>query len=116
MKAGKRPRVFKAGEQKRDFVHVDDVVNCTLLAMNSGKSGVFNAGSGEARSFNDVISVLNHEMETNLKPEYIENPFAFFQPFTQADLARSKSELGYVPKYDLEKGVKQYVNWLEGRK
>ena len=116
MKAGKRPRVFKSGEQKRDFVHVDDVVNCTLLAMNSGKSGVFNAGSGEARSFNDVISVLNHEMDTNLKPEYIENPFAFFQPFTQADLARSKSELGYVPKYDLEKGVKQYVNWLEGRK
>jgi len=37
MKSGKRPRVFKAGEHKRDFVHVDDVVNCTLLAMNSGK-------------------------------------------------------------------------------
>ncbi|MBP9891384.1 MAG: ADP-glyceromanno-heptose 6-epimerase [Planctomycetes bacterium] len=113
MKAGKRPRVFKSGEHKRDFVHVDDVVNCTLLAMNGGKSGVFNAGSGEARSFNDVISVLNHEMETNFKPEYIENPFAFFQPFTQADLTRSTGELGYKPKYNLESGIKQYVAWLE---
>lgn len=113
MKAGKKPRVFKHGEQKRDFVHVDDVVNCTLLAMNSGKSGVFNAGSGEARSFNDVISILNHEMQTNLKPEYIDNPFAFFQPFTQADLTRSTRELGYKPKYNLEAGIKQYVAWLE---
>ncbi|MBE7492504.1 MAG: ADP-glyceromanno-heptose 6-epimerase [Planctomycetes bacterium] len=113
MKAGKRPRVFKHGEQKRDFVHVDDAVQCTLLAMHSGKPGVFNTGSGAAQTFNDVISELNKALGTSLLPEYIENPYAFFQPFTQADLARSRAELGYDPKFPLAAGVARYVEWLK---
>ncbi|MBK8206065.1 MAG: ADP-glyceromanno-heptose 6-epimerase [Planctomycetes bacterium] len=114
MKQGKRPRVFKSGEQKRDFVHVDDAVECTLLAMDSGKSGVFNTGSGEARTFNELIAELNKAMGTKLEPEYIDNPYAFFQPFTQADLTRSKAELGYTPKHTLASGIKSYVDWLKG--
>ena len=115
MKAGKNPRVFKSGEQMRDFVHVDDAVECTLLAMQSAKPGVFNTGSGEARSFNDVIAGLNKALNLKLDPEYIDNPFPFFQPFTQADLTRSKTELGYEPKFNLDSGIAQYVNWLESR-
>jgi ADP-L-glycero-D-manno-heptose 6-epimerase len=113
MKAGKRPRVFKNGDQKRDFVHVDDAVQCTLLAMDSGKPGVFNTGSGEARSFNELIAELNATLGTKLEPEYIENPFPFFQPFTQADLTRSKAELGYEPKYNLATGIRAYVAWMK---
>jgi ADP-L-glycero-D-manno-heptose 6-epimerase len=113
MKAGKRPRVFKNGDQKRDFVHVDDAVQCTLLAMDSGKPGVFNTGSGEARSFNELIAELNGALGTKLEPEYIDNPYPFFQPFTQADLTRSKAELGYEPKYNLATGIRAYVAWLK---
>lgn len=113
MSAGKRPRVFKSGEQKRDFVHVDDAVDCTLRAMAAGKPGVFNTGSGEARSFNDVIAGLNKALGTKLEAEYIDNPFAFFQPFTQADLSRSRAELGYDPRYKLDNGIADYVKWLE---
>jgi ADP-L-glycero-D-manno-heptose 6-epimerase len=113
MKAGKRPRVFKNGDQKRDFVHVDDAVQCTLLAMDSGKPGVFNTGSGEARSFNELIAELNAALDAKLEPEYIENPYPFFQPFTQADLTRSKAELGYEPKYNLATGIRAYVAWLK---
>ena len=115
MTAGKRPRVFKNGEQKRDFVHVDDAVTNTMLAMHSAKPGVFNTGSGEARSFNDVIEQLNKALGTTLEPEYIDNPFPFFQPFTQADLTRSREELGYEPKYNLDTGIADYVNWLKGK-
>jgi ADP-L-glycero-D-manno-heptose 6-epimerase len=115
MKEGKRPQVFKSGEQKRDFVHVDDAVECTLRAMDSGKPGVFNTGSGEARSFNDLIAELNAALGKALLPKYIDNPFAFFQPFTQADLKRSTDELGYKPKYNLASGVKAYVEWLKER-
>lgn len=113
MMAGENPRVFKNGEQKRDFVHVDDAVECTLLAMNSAKSGVFNTGSGEASSFNEVIEQLNRALGTSLEPEYIDNPFPFFQPYTRADLTRSTSELGYEPKYNLEDGIAAYIQWLE---
>ena len=116
MKAGKRPRVFKSGEQQRDFVHVDDAVQNTMLAMHGAKAGVFNTGSGEAKSFNDVIEQLNKALGTKLEAEYIDNPFPFFQPFTQADLSRSKAELGYEPKYNLETGIAAYVKWLEGER
>lgn len=115
MKAGQNPKVFKIGEQSRDFVYVDDCVACTLAAMNGGKPGIFNTGSGTARTFNDVIEILNKELGTSLEADYIENPFKFFQPFTQADLTRSKEELGYEPKYTLESGIKAYVEWLEAR-
>ncbi|MBX3474685.1 MAG: ADP-glyceromanno-heptose 6-epimerase [Planctomycetes bacterium] len=113
MKAGKQPRVFKHGEHKRDFVHVADAVHCTLLAMNSSKAGVFNTGSGVAQTFNDVIAELNTALGTKLQPDYIDNPFPFFQPFTQADLARSRSELGYDPKFKLAAGIADYVAWLK---
>src|SRR6185436_16480519 len=53
MKAGKRPRVFKHGEQKRDFVYVKDVVALTMGALSAPKSGIYNCGSGQAFSFNE---------------------------------------------------------------
>jgi ADP-L-glycero-D-manno-heptose 6-epimerase len=115
MRSGARPRVFRAGEQKRDFVHVDDAVECTLLAMHSGRPGVFNTGSGQARSFNELIAQLNKAMGTALEPEYVENPYPFFQPHTQADLTRSNEVLGYQPKYDLEQGIFRYVDWLKSQ-
>lgn len=115
MKTGENPRVFKHGEQSRDFVYVDDAVECTLRAMAGGTSGIFNTGSGEARTFNDVIGQLNKALGTSLDPEYIDNPYPFFQPFTQADLTRSRDELGYEPKYSLDDGIAVYVKWLEER-
>ncbi len=116
MKAGQNPKVFKSGEQSRDFVHVDDCVDCTLGAMGGMKQGIFNTGSGIAHTFNDVIEILNKELGTSLEADYIENPFKFFQPFTQADLTRSKEELGYEPKHTLETGIKAYVEWLESKR
>src|SRR4029078_5142882 len=50
MRAGKRPRIFTAGEQKRDFVYIDDVVDANLAAMKSKVSGVFNSGAGRSWS------------------------------------------------------------------
>lgn len=113
MKAGKRPRIFKFGDQKRDFVHVADVVNATILASERGKGRVYNAGSGAARSFNDVVKALNAAMRTTLKPEYFDNPYAFYQDFTQADVTRAAEDLGYRPAYELLRGVADYVRWLE---
>ena len=113
MKAGKRPRVFTPGQQKRDFVHVDDAVRATILAAEKGKDAVYNVGSGAARSFNDVISALNAALRTSLKPDYFENPYAFYQDFTEADLSRSKEDLGYQPSFDLVRGISDYVRRLE---
>jgi ADP-L-glycero-D-manno-heptose 6-epimerase len=112
MKSGQRPRIFKHGEQQRDFVYVKDVVEGSIRALEATQSGIYNLGSGQARSFNDLIDVLNRSLGTDLKPDYIENPHAHYQNFTQADLASVRGSLGYEPKYPLEAGVADYMKWL----
>ena len=116
MKAGKRPRVFKNGEQQRDFVYVKDIVKINLCALANGKeTGVFNAATGVPRDYNAIIDNLNKALGTNLEPEYIDNPYPFFQLKTQADITQSKLKLGYEPDYTLEKGIADYVSILEGK-
>jgi ADP-L-glycero-D-manno-heptose 6-epimerase len=115
IKQGKRPRIFKWGEQKIDFVYVKDAVDATILSMNAPNSTVYNVGSGEARSFNEVIALLNKNLGTDFEPEYFDCPYDFYQEYTQADMTKIKEELGFVPKYTLEKGIKEYTDILEGR-
>ena len=108
MIAGKRPRIFTDGEQKRDFVYIDDVIAANLAAANSRTSGVFNVGSGAAATFNQVVEQLNRVLRTDLQPDYFENPYSFFQTHTEADLTQSRRVLGYNPKFDLKKGIDAY--------
>lgn len=115
MKSGKRPRVFRAGEQKRDFVYVKDVVAMTIAALGAPKSGVYNCGSGRATTFNEVIQHLNKALGTKLEPDYFENPYSFYQPHTEADMTLAKNDLKYSPEYPPERGIPDYVAILEGR-
>jgi ADP-L-glycero-D-manno-heptose 6-epimerase len=112
MKAGQRPRIFKVGEQKRDFVYVKDVVEGSIRALEAKESGIYNLGSGKARSFNELIAVLNKCLGTNFQPDYIDNPHAHYQNFTEADLCRVRGALGYEPRFSLERGVADYMAWL----
>jgi len=112
MKAGQQPRIFKNGEQKRDFVYVKDAVQGSIRALDAQTSGIYNLGTGQARSFNELVDVLNKCLGTNFRPDYIENPHAHYQNFTQADLTNARSALGYEPRFPLEDGVRDYVKWL----
>lgn len=115
MRAGKNPRVFTPGTQRRDFVYIDDVVQANLKAMAltshgspPAKSHVFNVGAGNSWSFNEVISELNKVLGTNLPPEYFENPYAFTQDHTEANLDHARDVLGYKPKFSLAQGISAY--------
>jgi ADP-L-glycero-D-manno-heptose 6-epimerase len=108
MRAGKRPRIFTAGEQKRDFVYVDDAVQANVAAMNAKQPGVFNAGAGRSWSFNQVVAELNRVLKTDLPPEYFDNPYSFTQDWTETDQTLAKRVLGYEPKFDLARGIDAY--------
>jgi ADP-L-glycero-D-manno-heptose 6-epimerase len=119
MKAGKRPRVFTAGVQKRDFVSIEDVIQVNLLAMgvtsplHSPLAEVFNVGSGRAHSFNEVIAGLNGALGTKLEPDYFPNPYAFFQNHTEADISETTRVLGYKPRYtNVAEGIGAYMRAL----
>ncbi|RTZ70118.1 MAG: ADP-glyceromanno-heptose 6-epimerase [Aquificaceae bacterium] len=114
MMKGEKPRLFKWGEQKRDFIYVKDVIKANLLAMEKEVRGIFNVGTGKARSFNELVEILNAVLGTSLETEYFDNPYSFYQNYTEADLTKSKTELGFSPSWSLEEGVKDYVeNFLK---
>jgi ADP-L-glycero-D-manno-heptose 6-epimerase len=114
MKTGQRPRIFKHGEQKRDFVYVKDIVEGSILALDASTSGIYNLGTGQARSFNELVDILNKCLGTNFQPDYIDNPHAHYQNFTQADLTNARNALDYKPQFPLEDGVRDYMQWLYG--
>jgi ADP-L-glycero-D-manno-heptose 6-epimerase len=113
MKAGRRPRVFKFGEQMRDFVYVKDLVRANLNALDARRSCVCNAATGKPCNFNEVIEALNKAMKTDLAPEYFDNPYSFLQLKTQADLRQTKALLNYRPEWSLADGIADYVKILE---
>ena len=109
MRQGRRPRIFTAGQQKRDFVYIDDVVSANLLALASPSGGVFNVGAGTADTFNELVSQLNRVLGTSLEPDYFQNPYGFTQDWTEADLAESRRMLKYEPQYTLARGIDAYL-------
>ncbi|MFP4332309.1 MAG: ADP-glyceromanno-heptose 6-epimerase [Campylobacterales bacterium] len=109
----KKVRLFKYGEQKRDFVHIEDVVQANIKAMQTKKSGVYNVGFGVAREFNHIVDSLKAAGIDGFDVEYFDNPYKFYQNHTEADISKSEEFLGYKPNYPLEKGVLEYVDEIK---
>ncbi len=106
---------FAAGEQRRDFIHVDDVVAVNLwLLQHPEVRGIFNVGTGQAQSFNEVaravIAFHGHgEIEYIPFPAHLRGAY---QSFTQADM-RALRAAGYeAPFMRVEEGVPRYLAWL----
>ncbi len=114
MKAGKNPRIFKMGEQKRDHVYVKDCVKATMLAIE-GKPGVYNVGTGIATSFNELIKVFNEVLGTSYEPEYFDMPYdpKTYQANTQADTKKAEKYLKFKSEWPLKDGLRDYMGWLD---
>jgi ADP-L-glycero-D-manno-heptose 6-epimerase len=116
MAAGRNPRIFRYGEQIRDHVYVKDAVAATIKASESKENGIFNVGSGEGTTFNQLISYLNKAMKTSFKPEYFDNPYKeVYQEHTHADISKTMKVLGWKPKFFTKNGIAEYVAWLKAR-
>ena len=120
---------YASGEQRRDFIHVDDVVRGNLHFRDKPASGLYNLGTGRAQSFNDVaLAVVNTLREAAGQTplalaravelgliEYIAFPEALrgkYQAFTQADLTRLRAAGFNEPMMTVEHGTAAYVRWL----
>jgi len=104
---------YPDGGQKRDFVYVKDVVNvCHWLMHHRKDSGLYNLGSGEARTFLDLANATFKALDKEPVIEFIDTPIDIrdkYQYFTEADMSKLKS-IGYpLPFTSLEDGVADYV-------
>ena len=110
--AGKNPRLFEDSDKiLRDFIYIEDIIQANIKAMQPKQSGIYNVGTGKARSFQDIVNILQKELGTSLTCEYIPNPFiGSYQFHTEADIESTKEVLGYEPAYEMEDGIKSYVS------
>ncbi|TDA69599.1 ADP-glyceromanno-heptose 6-epimerase [Sulfuricurvum sp. IAE1] len=113
--SGKNPRLFEGSDKiVRDFIYVEDIVQANVLAMHPRESGVFNVGTGKARSFQAIVDILQRELGTSLPCEYIPNPFiGRYQFHTEADIQSTRDVLGYAPRFELEEGIAAYVSEIK---
>jgi ADP-L-glycero-D-manno-heptose 6-epimerase len=109
---------FGDGEQLRDFIYVEDVINvCYWLMQKQPSAGLYNVGTGKARTFNDQVKAIFKSLGIPPQIEYIDTPADIrdkYQYFTEADMSKLKNA-GYDQDfYSLEEGVTLYVkNFLE---
>ncbi len=104
---------YKDGEQMRDFVYVKDVAEvCYFLMRHRKNSGIYNLGSGKARTFLDLTKAVFKSMGRKEDIEFIDTPADIrdkYQYFTEANMNKLK-EIGYSkPFYTLEEGTEDYV-------
>jgi len=107
--SGDKPVIYKDGSQTRDFIYIDDVIDALLLCMNSKKEGIFNIGSGETFSFNEIIDLVNVLLDVKIEPEYKKSPIPKYVEFSLADISKARKLLGFNPKVSIEEGTKKVV-------
>ena len=107
---------FKDGEQLRDFVYVKDVVKAMILMLKKSDPnycGVYNLGTGKARSFLDLVKAVFHALEKEPKVEFIDMPDSIrnqYQYFTEAKMDKFEAFLPEFKFSSLEEGVRDYVS------
>jgi ADP-L-glycero-D-manno-heptose 6-epimerase len=108
---------FKDGEQMRDFVYIKDVVNVLYFLMHHRKdSGIYNLGTGKARTFLDLAKGTFKALDKEPAISFVPTPEDIrekYQYFTEANMAKLRS-IGYSQDfYNLEDGIEDYVkNYL----
>jgi len=111
---GHAPRLFEGSDKiLRDFIFIEDVIQANIKACESINSGVFNVGTGQPRSFQDIADILQQELGCNYGTEYFPNPYSGYQTHTQADISLSEENFNFKPNFSLERGIKEYIPYIK---
>lgn len=104
---GSPPVIFGDGEQTRDFTFVKDVVAANILAAQANIGGVFNIGSGQNTTVNELANLIIDIIGSNIKPIY-QDPRPGDVRHSLADISKAKT-FGYEPKYSLRQGLLETI-------
>lgn len=107
--ADRCPKVYGDGKQSRDFTHIEDIVRASIMAAEQQLDGIYNVGTGEQHTFNDVISLINDELGTEVPPNYVPNPVpdSVYVHHTCADASKFRKATGWTPAVQLREGIQR---------
>ncbi len=109
MQKGEQPIVYGDGTQKRDFTHVDDIVEALIRSTQVSTFEIINVGTNKNYTLNEMISKLNMAMGTNISPKYIPMPINNYVMETLADTSKGDRLLGVWKKVTLDEGINRLV-------
>ena len=110
LKAGRPPLIYGDGTQTRDFTFVDDINSGFKLGMkNKIDCDVFNLGTGDCYSLNELVDILNEILEIDIKPVYKENPIQNYVNATLADTSKAKEHLDFEATITLRDGIRKII-------
>ncbi|KAA9111224.1 NAD-dependent epimerase/dehydratase family protein [Microbacterium rhizomatis] len=114
VRQGKDINIFEDGQESRDFVYIDDVVEATFLGATrpGAAGGVFNIGSGVATTVNDVVAALFAAFGTEVPTRISGNYRLGDIRHNVADTRRARDTLGFEPAVDFREGVARFVEWV----
>ena len=112
------PIIYGDGEQTRDFVYIQDVVEANMLALNTKNAAgeVFNIGTGTNISVNQVAEILKDIMNRKDLKNVHADPRPTDIRHGYADISKAKRMLGFQPKVSIKEGLKKLVNWYAKQK
>lgn len=112
-----RPLVFEDGLQRRDFIHVSDVVRANILALKADTANgkAYNVGTGRAATVRDVIALVSEWLGAREPPEIVNRYRAGDIRHCFADISRIQSELGFAPQMGLEDGIADLIPWIQSQ-
>ncbi|RBI60671.1 nucleoside-diphosphate sugar epimerase [halophilic archaeon] len=104
---GESPVLWGDGSQTRDFTHVSDIVRGLELAADHELTGVYNLGTGDPYSFNEMVEIINDVLGTDVEPEYEPIPLENYVHDTCADISKMTEATGWEPQIQFEEGVRR---------
>ena len=114
---GNPPMIFEDGEQSRDFVHVSDIVQANLLAMETDRADyqAVNVGTGVATPIRAVCDLLAEGLGVDLKPEIVGKYREGDIRHCVSDISKARTLLGYEPKVSLAQGIPELLKWVKAQ-
>lgn len=115
LKNNKPIQVYEDGQESRDFVHVNDVVQGTILALEKDEAndGIFNIANGKSTTVLQIAEILTEYLNPNLKPVIIGKYRVGDIRHCYADISKAQEILEYKPKFDIETGIRDFLNWAQ---
>ncbi len=108
---GESPTIYGDGTQSRDFTFVKNVVNANILAAESNKTGIYNIACGRSIILNDLISMMNELLDTDIKPKYVDSRIGDIK-HSLADINAAKS-FGYNPTGKFKDELKETIDYFK---
>ena len=112
IKNNEPPIIYGDGTAIRDYIYIKDAIDATIAVLKSNtKENVFNIGSGQETSLNDLIRIMSQVTDKECLPKYVDDGGTYLSKFV-LDISKIRHETGWQPSVSIEDGIERTWNWL----